>query len=43
MLNVKNLTYKVRHKTLIQDISLDVNDGEFVGVIGQTEAENRRC
>lgn len=34
MLNVKNLTYKVRHKTLIQDISLDVNDGEFVGVIG---------
>jgi len=34
MLSVKNLTYKVRHKTLIQNISLDVNDGEFVGVIG---------
>jgi len=34
MLSVKNLTYKVRHKTLIQNISLDVNDGEFIGVIG---------
>lgn len=34
MLNVKNLTYTIRHKTLVQDISLDVNDGEFVGIIG---------
>ncbi len=34
MLSVKNLTYTVRYKTLIQNISLEVKDGEFVGIIG---------
>lgn len=34
MLSVKNLTYRVRYKTLIEEISLEVRDGEFVGIIG---------
>ena len=34
MLYVKNLTYKVRHKTLIHDITMEVNDKELIGIIG---------
>lgn len=34
MLQVKNLGYKVKNNTILHDISLEVRDHEFVGIIG---------
>lgn len=34
MLQVKNINYKIKNQSILQNVSIDVNHGQFVGIIG---------
>jgi len=36
ILSVNNLGYKVKEKTILEDISFDVNKGEIIGIAGES-------
>ncbi|MDS3888256.1 ATP-binding cassette domain-containing protein, partial [Staphylococcus hominis] len=38
VLEVNNLTKKIKNKTILQDISFSLNEGEIVGLVGANGA-----
>ena len=43
ILKIEDLSVRRSGKTVIKDINLNINRGEFVGIVGQMEVENRHC
>ena len=42
-LTVRGLDYSIDGTEILQDVSLEVPEGTFVGLIGPLAAENQRC
>ncbi|TBW68542.1 lantibiotic ABC transporter ATP-binding protein, partial [Staphylococcus epidermidis] len=38
VLEVNNLTKKIKNKTILQNISVNLNEGEIVGLVGANGA-----